>query len=107
MPILFAAHGLAILAFYNLAKPVGSLAVSATWLGYSIVVMGAGYAIRDKVVAKSALGTLGLAAAKALLYDAAQAAAPVRIGCLLLTGLVLYGCGYLLKQIETWDSSPE
>lgn len=104
IPLLFAAHGLAILAFYNIAKPIGSLAVSITWLGYSMIVMGAGFKIRDKVVAKSALGTLGLAAAKALLYDAAQAAAPVRIGCLLLTGLVLYGCGFLLKQIETWES---
>ena len=65
--------------------------------------MAIGFKIRDKVVAKSALGTLGLAAAKALLYDASSTPAPVRIGCLLLTGVILYVCGYILKLIEAWD----
>ena len=102
LPVLFMAHALTILALYNIARPFGSLAVSGTWLAYAVVVMGAGFAIRDKVVAKSALATLGLAAAKALLYDASMAPAPVRIACLLITGLVLYGCGFLLKRIETW-----
>ncbi len=103
LPILFMAHALTILAFYNIAKPFGSLAVSGIWLAYAVVIMALGFSIRDKVVAKSALATLGIAAAKALLYDASMAPALVRIGCLLVTGVVLYGCGYLLKKIEAWS----
>lgn len=105
LPLLLAAHALAVLALYNIAEPFGSLAVSGSWLAYSVVIMGAGFSIRDKVVAKSALAALGLAAAKALLYDASMAPAPVRIACLLVTGLVLYGCGFLLKRIETWPEN--
>jgi hypothetical protein len=103
LPVLFMAHGLTILAVYNIARQFGSLAVSGAWLAYSVLIMGFGFTLRDKVAAKSALATLGLAAAKALLYDASMAPAPVRIACLLVTGLVLYGCGFLLKQIEAWS----
>lgn len=53
-------------------------------------------------MAKSALFVLGFAAGKALLYDAASAPTVVRIGCLLLTGAVLYGCGLLMRKIAHW-----
>lgn len=100
--LLGVAHVLAIVAFYRLFEPYGSLAVSASWLVYAAAVMGVGFSLKDKYLAKSALAALGLAAAKALLYDAASAATLVRIACLALTGAVLYACGFLLKKTEDW-----
>ncbi|KTD61937.1 DUF2339 domain-containing protein [Legionella spiritensis] len=99
---LGAAHVLAVSGLYRLADPYGSFAVSVCWLLYAIAVMGfAGY-LKDKVLAKSALFVLGFAAGKALLYDAASTPTVVRILCLLLTGVVLYGAGLLMKRIERW-----
>ena len=51
---------------------------------------------------RSALFVLVLAAGKALLYDAAGTETVVRIFCLLLTGLVLYGCGALIRTTNKW-----
>jgi uncharacterized membrane protein len=53
-------------------------------------------------LAKSSLVVLLITALKALIYDASQAASIVRIGSLLLTGVVLYGAGLLFKQIKDW-----
>lgn len=102
--LLGAAHVLAISGLYRLADPHGSLAVSACWLFYALAVMGFAYSRRDRMMAKSALFVLGLAAGKALLYDAASTPTTVRILCLLLTGVVLYGAGFLMKKIAEWDS---
>ncbi|WP_203455281.1 DUF2339 domain-containing protein [Legionella sp. MW5194] len=101
--LLGAAHALAIAGFYRLADPYGSLAVSACWLFYAIAVMAFAYQRRDKTMAKSALVVLGFAAGKALLYDAASTPTLVRILCLLLTGVVLYGAGFLMKKIAEWE----
>jgi hypothetical protein len=57
---------------------------------------------KDQVMAKSALFVLGFAAAKALLYDAASAPTLVRIVCLMLTGAVLYGCGFFMRKVADW-----
>jgi uncharacterized membrane protein len=100
--ILGSAHALAILALYRLLAPAGSLAVSASWLLYAALIMAAGFKLEDRSLTRSALAVLGLAAIKALLYDAASAPTVVRITCLLLTGVVLYGCGFLLKRTENW-----
>lgn len=100
--LLVAAHILAILGFYNLVHSQGSLAVSAAWLLYAVAVMAYAFKLRDEVMAKSALAVLGLAAAKALLYDASSAPTVVRIICLLLTGAVLYGAGLLMRRISNW-----
>ena len=101
--LLGVAHVLAIAGLYRLAAEVGSLAVSASWLIYAVAVMVLAFARRDEVMAKSALIVLALAAGKALLYDAAAAPTVVRILCLLLTGVVLYGCGLLMRRIGSWS----
>lgn len=101
--LLGAAHLLALAGFYRLADPYGSLAVSACWLFYAMAVMAFAYQRRDKTMAKSALVVLGFAAGKALLYDAASTPTMVRIFCLLLTGGVLYGAGFLMKKITEWE----
>ncbi|HEY8278796.1 MAG TPA: DUF2339 domain-containing protein [Bdellovibrionota bacterium] len=100
--ILSAAHGLAVLALYRIAYDTGSLAVSGSWLAYSIAVLGAGLARKDRVMVRSSMLPLAFAAGKALLYDVSSAAAPVRIVCLLVTGAVLYACGFLIRKTESW-----
>ncbi len=100
--LLVAAHLLAIVGCYRLTTEIGSLAVSASWLFYAVGVMAFAFKRQDEPMAKSALFVLGFAAGKALLYDAASAPTVVRIGCLLLTGAVLYGCGLLMRKIAHW-----
>jgi hypothetical protein len=79
-----------------------SLAVSASWLCYAALVIGYAFFLKDRIMADSAMMVLGIAAVKALLYDAASAPTLVRILCLLLTGMVLYVCGFLIKKIAAW-----
>lgn len=100
--LLTGAHLLAITALYRLTSDIGSLAVSASWLFYAVAVMVFAFVRGDAIMAKSALFVLGFAAAKALLYDAASAPTIVRILCLLLTGVVLYGSGFLMRKIAEW-----
>lgn len=101
--LLGAAHILAISAFYRLTEDISSLAISASWLMYAVCVMVFAFLRRDGTMAKSALIVLAIAAGKALLYDAAEAATVVRILCLLLTGAVLYGAGFLMRKISSWS----
>ncbi len=103
--LLIAAHLLAISGLYRLNVDVGSLAVSASWLGYAVAVMGFAYYRKDPLMLRSAIIILGVAAAKALLYDAANAATIIRIACLFLTGCVLYGCGFLIRRASSWKES--
>jgi hypothetical protein len=101
--LLGSAHLLAILGFYRLTDGSGSLALSACWLLYAVCVMIFAFVRKDEVMAKSALFVLSFAAGKALLYDAASAPTVVRIFCLLLTGAVLYGSGFLMRKITNWQ----
>lgn len=89
-------------ALYQLTEDVSSLAVSASWLFYAVAVMGFAFIRKDELMAKSALLVLAFAAGKALLYDAASAPTTIRIFCLLLTGAVLYGCGFFMRRIAHW-----
>lgn len=103
--ILSAAHLLAIAGLYNLTHEISSLAVSASWLLYAIAVMGIAFYKKDRVMANSAIFVLSFAAAKALLFDASSAPTLVRILCLLLTGAVLYGAGFMIKTIGSWKAA--
>ena len=100
--LLTATHILAIAGFYNFVRDYGSLAVSMCWLLYALSVVLFSYNRKDEVMAKSALLVLGLAAGKALLYDAASAPTIIRILCLLFTGVVLYSSGFFLRKISEW-----
>ena len=106
--LLGAAHVLAVLGSYYLTQDISSLAVSASWLAYAVAVLAFAYVRKDKVMAQSALFVLGFAAGKALLFDAANAPTLVRIFCLLLTGVVLYGCGLFIRRVNDWgkDEAP-
>lgn len=103
--LLGGVHILSILSLYRLMHDGGSLAVSLAWGLYSVLVLGLGYRQRDAALAKSSLLVLLVASLKALVYDASQTASSVRIMSLLMTGLVLYGAGFLFKKIESWPKS--
>jgi len=98
-------HILAAITLYRMAYDFGSLAVSAVWALYAGVILGYGFKKMDIYLAKSSLLVLILSALKALLYDAASAPTGLRIICLLLTGVLLYGAGYLFKKISHWKVS--
>lgn len=103
--LLGATHILGVLVIYQFTTAYGSLAVSAGWLLYAVITLFAAFSRRDQIMARSAVLVLGFAACKALLYDAASAPVPVRIGCLLLTGGVLYGAGYFLRYLKGWEQT--
>jgi hypothetical protein len=100
--LLGAAHFLAIMALYRLTDDIGSLAVSASWLFYGVAVICFAFARKDQLIARSAVFVLAFAAGKALLYDAASAPTLVRILCLLMTSVVLYGCGFFMRKMAAW-----
>ncbi len=102
--LLGAAHLLAITGLYQLTNHYSSLAVSAAWLFYAVCVIGFATYRKDKIMAKSALIILAIAAGKALLYDASSTPTIVRILSLILTGAVLYGCGLFIKKMSEWKS---
>ncbi|PIU20435.1 MAG: DUF2339 domain-containing protein, partial [Elusimicrobia bacterium CG08_land_8_20_14_0_20_59_10] len=104
LPLLAAAHLLAIVGFYKITRDNGSLQVSASWLLYALGVIAFSFSRRDAVMARSAVFVLAFAAGKALLYDAAAAPTIVRILCLLLTGAALYGAGFFLRKISAWNT---
>ncbi|MCC5013489.1 MULTISPECIES: DUF2339 domain-containing protein [unclassified Legionella] len=102
--LLGLAHLLAISGLYQLTTDYNSLAVSASWLFYAICVMSIAYFRKDKIMAKSALFVLGFAAGKALIYDASATPTIIRILCLMLTGVVLYGSGLVIRKIAEWQN---
>lgn len=99
------AHVLAVASLYRLTLDMGSLAVSISWLCYAVTVIFIGFRYKDPTVVKSALFVLTIAAGKALVVDASSAPTLVRIACLIVTGLVLYGCGILMKRVNGMNVS--
>jgi hypothetical protein len=100
--VLAIAHLLGICMLYRFTLDYGSLAVSVSWLVYAILVMAFAITRHDQVMAKSSIFILAFAAGKVLLYDVASAPTLVRIVCLLVTGIVLYGAGLFLRKISEW-----
>jgi uncharacterized membrane protein len=97
-------HVLMILSLYRLGFDYGSLTVSLLWALYSIAVLVFGMFTRRSILAKSSLVVLIITTIKALVYDASQAPTMTRIGTLVITGIVLYGSGYLFQQMNKWKN---
>lgn len=95
-------HILAIATLYQLFNPMNALAVSASWLFYALAIFFIANYLKNYTVAKSAILILSISAFKALLIDASSAPTLIRILCLLVTGVVLYYCGMLLKHFARW-----
>lgn len=96
-------HALLTATLYNLFEGVGSLQLSLAWIAYACAVLWYGFANRNEQLAKSSLAVLFFAVAKVFTFDVSNAAPVMRILCLLLTAVALYGCGWLLKKIEGWE----
>ena len=103
--LLAAAHLLCIMSLYQLTIDYGSLAVSSSWLFYGLLVLGFAYIKNDVIMAKSVLIVLSFAAGKALIYDASSTPTIIRTLCLILTGIVLYASGFVIRKMTQWDSS--
>ncbi|MBL7480923.1 DUF2339 domain-containing protein [Legionella bononiensis] len=98
-PILAAAHILCIMGLYQITINYGSLAVSTSWLIYALIVLSFSYIKKDLIMAKSVLIVLSFAAGKALLYDAASTPNIHRTLSLILTGIVLYTSGLVIRKM--------
>jgi uncharacterized membrane protein len=95
-------HIICVLALYRLTYDYGSLAVSAAWGIYSIIILVYGYMKKNKIVTKSSTVVLAATCLKALVYDVSNAPSAIRILTLLFTGAILYGAGYLFQKINLW-----
>lgn len=102
--LLAAAHLLSIAGLYQLTSNYGSLAVSTCWLFYALIVLAFSFIKNDVLMAKSVLIVLIFAAGKALLYDAASTPTIIRTLCLILTGIVLYTSGFVIRKMTQWKS---
>lgn len=101
--LLTMAHLLAIFGLFRLTTDIGSLAVSASWLLYAILVIAYAFFSKNKLIARSSLFVLSFPAGKVLIYDTVSAPTIVRILCLLLTGVILYTSGLFLRKIKNWE----
>lgn len=101
--LLSAAHLQALASLYRIFYRSGSFAVSVGWALYAAAILAAAFRRRDRLLARSSVVVLMFSAGKALLYDTSNADAGVRVVCLLLTGALLYGAGYLFQKIARWS----
>lgn len=99
-----AAHLICIMALYQQTSHYGSLAVSASWLFYALLTLGISFIRHDVIIAKSVLVILGFAAGKALLFDASSTPSIIRTLSLILTGIVLYASGFLIRKMTKWNN---
>ena len=97
--ILGAAHLLCIMALYQITNQYNSLAISSSWLFYTLIVLALAHSKKDVLMAKSVLLVLGFAAGKALLYDAAATPTIIRALSLIVTGIVLYTSGLTIRKM--------
>ena len=97
-------HIFSILTLYRLVYDFGSLAVSGVWAIYAGIILFFGFQRKDKHLARSSLVVVVISALKALIYDASQATSLVRVACLIMTGLILYGAGFLFQKVQKWES---
>jgi hypothetical protein len=97
----YAAHFSAITGLYGILKGSGTLAVSAGWGGYALLVLLIGFRAKDRDFAKSSAMVLLFSAGKVFLYDVWNAPSLLRVVCMLLTGVVLYAAGFLFRKIES------
>ena len=86
----------------QLITEYGTLAVSASWLTYVLIILWVSTLRNDLIIAKSVLLVLFFAAGKALLYDASSSPTVIRTLSLILTGIVLYASGLVIRKKTNW-----
>ncbi|WP_454783897.1 DUF2339 domain-containing protein [Legionella sp. WA2024007413] len=100
--LLAASHLLAIMSLYQLTIEYSTLAVSASWLAYVLIILQVSTLRNNVLIAKSVLLVLFFAAGKALLYDASSTPTIIRTLSLILTGIVLYASGLVIRKKTNW-----
>ncbi len=101
--VLAVGHIQAMCSLYALSSESGSFVVSLVWGIYAFAILGIASRTRDASLGRSSTFVLAVVAGKVLLYDVALASALVRIGCLILTGVLLYAGGFLLRRMNSWE----
>lgn len=81
----------------------GGFVSSVTFAAYGLAVMGVAWGLRHRILARSAVVVLLIAAAKAVLYDLAQAETGFRVVGFMSLGVFLYLAGWLMRQTSAWD----
>ncbi len=102
--LLAAAHLLCIMSLYQLTIGLGTLAVSSSWLAYVLIILSFASIRKDVIMAKSVIIVLFFAAGKALLYDGSSTPTIIRTLCLIVTGVVLYGSGLVIRKMTQWKT---
>lgn len=103
--VLAFAHVEMMLGFYRMFKGLGeagAIFVTSTWGVYAVAILLLAFFRRDKILGNSALTILLAVSLKAFFYDVANTTSVVRVVCLLIEGLLLYGCGWIFKRMEKW-----
>lgn len=90
--------------FYALsvAFGFGSLFVSLAWGAYALLILLWASAEKSRAIGQSAVVILVAVSLKACLYDLMNTGSLVRVLSLLATGLLLYGCGWIFRRMQTW-----
>lgn len=105
--ILVFAHLQSVCAIYSIFNSMGSLAVSASWSLYAILILLFAFWKKDSYLGHSSVFVMIIAALKVLLYDVSDSEPVIRIICLLLTGILLYVGGLLLRIISKWSKNKD
>lgn len=96
--LIYLGHFAAMSAAWQILR--NSLGVSLAWGLLALICLALSLALRDRMLGHSSLLLFVFSALKVLLHDLADAAPPVRIGCLLVVGVTFYAGGWLYRYIE-------
>jgi uncharacterized membrane protein len=96
--LVYLGHLAAMAAAWQILN--SSLGVSMAWGLLALICLGLALTLGDRMLGHSSLLLFIFSALKVLLHDLADAATPVRIGCLLIVGVTFYAGGWLYRYME-------
>jgi len=101
-------HLQVLIGGYRLAQDASniSMMIGLLWGLYALLILGGGYQLKDRVLAKSALVIFTAVTLKVLFYDLWSSGNLFRVFSLLIAGLALYLAGWIYKRIESWPILP-
>ncbi len=102
--VLYAGHVMGLNALVLVLDD--RLMISVAWAVLAIVTMSLGIRAQDRDLGRSALLILGFLTAKVMLHDLSGAPPVIRILCLLVLGVTLYGAGWIYQRKLSSVGSP-
>ncbi len=105
--ILGFAHLQVLQAIYRLSLKVesGALFVSSCWGAYALAILLWAVKKKDRSLGNSAILILIAVGLKASFYDLWHTGSLIRVLSLLISGLLLYGCGWIYQRMQGWPKS--